>query len=168
MKNDPIERQKAALTTLERLLAEYRTASLATTDHSGSPHASYVPIAVDSEHNFYLFCSELAEHTVNLQSQGRASLILLEDESRSTQLFARNRLTVDGTIEPIGRDAQGWTQAAEVYRERFGKLFDQLVGLKDFHMFRLRPQGARLVVGFGAAYRVGLPDWTSLELLTGK
>ena len=40
-----------------------------------------------------------------------------------------------------------------------------LAGLKDFHMFALLPEDIRLVVGFGAAYRVEGPAWDELTLL---
>ena len=52
--------------------------------------------------------------------------------------------------------------------ERFGKLFEMLAGLKDFHMFALTPETIRLVVGFGAAYEVSGPGWSQLTLLTGR
>ena len=94
--------------------------------------------------------------------------MLIEDESKSTQLFARNRLTLNGDVTEVGRETEEWSQASDVYRERFGKFFDQLSTLRDFHMFCFRPKTARLVVGFGAAFEVGLPDWTDLTLLTGK
>lgn len=154
---------------MERLLTDYRTASLATVAADGSPQVSYVPTALDEQRRFLFFVSELSEHTANLQRDGRASLMLIEDEGRSEQLFARHRLTVNGRAEPIARDSgQAWAKASAVYGERFGKLFSMLSGLKDFHMFALSPQEIRLVVGFGAAYRISGAEWDRLELQTGK
>ncbi len=154
---------------MQRLLAEYKTASLATVSADGTPQASYVPTALDAQRRFLFFVSELSEHTANLQQSGRASLMLIEDEARSEQLFARNRLTVNGTVEAIARDSgEPWERASAVYGERFGKLFSMLSGLKDFHMFALTPADIRLVVGFGAAYAVSGVGWDQLELQTGK
>lgn len=168
MKKSLEEKETQARETLKSLLRDYKTVSLATVDAKGNPQVSYTPAAVDKSRNFYLFVSELSEHTGNLQSSGQASLMLIEDESKSTQLFARNRLTLNGDVTEVGRETEEWSQASDVYRERFGKFFDQLSTLRDFHMFCFRPKTARLVVGFGAAFEVGLPDWTDLTLLTGK
>lgn len=162
------EKKSDALKTLTRLLTEYRTVSLATLNSQGDPQVSYTPTAVDSERNFYLFVSELSEHTQNLRSNGKASLMLIDDESKSKQLFARNRLTLNGLVTGISRDGEKWNEASGVYRERFGKFFDQLSQLRDFHMFCFTPDTARLVIGFGAAYNIELPGWENLELLTGK
>lgn len=160
------EKKDKARQALSHLLHEYKTASLATTFEGGGPHVSYTPVAIDEAKNIYLFVSELSQHTANLQRERRASLMLIEDEQASTQLFARNRLTLDGQAQQIDRDHGAWPHAAETYRARFGKFFDQLAQLRDFHMFRFEPEAARLVVGFGAAYQLGLPDWDSFTLLT--
>ena len=168
MNKSPEQKTAEALEAMERLLKEYKTATLATVNEAGEPQASYSPTALDSERNFYLFLSELSEHTANLQASDQVSLMLIEDENRSHQLLARNRLTVKGKAVPVARESEEWGTSAEVYRARFGKFFDQLSQLRDFHMFRVEPESARLVVGFGAAYEVSMEDWTSLRLLTGK
>lgn len=168
MTKTPEQKKKEAFDVMARLLNEYKTASLATTNSEGNPQVSYSPTAVDDDHNFYLFLSELSDHTGNLQSNPGISLMLIEDEARSGQLFARNRLTVTGTASIIERESRLWSSAGQIYRARFGKFFDQLSQLKDFHMFKIVPNQARLVVGFGAAFEVNLLDWSDLRLLTGK
>lgn len=152
----------------ERLLAEYKTASLATISSTGVPLASYVPLALDGRRRLLFFVSELSEHTANLSSSTRASLMLIDDESRTEQLFARNRLTFNGTVTRIGRDHLDWPAVSAAYGDRFGKFFSMLSGLNDFHMFALTPDEIRLVVGFGAAYRVSGAGWDEFELLTGR
>lgn len=164
-----MEVSQDAEAALGRLLEEYHTASLATVNEDGSPQVSYTPVALDSRGgSFYLFVSELSAHTANLKRSGAASVMLMEDEKGSEQLFARHRVTFQGTVEAVERDSEGWDLACQTYGQRFGKLFDLLVGLKDFHMFRFVPSQIRLVVGFGAAYDVRGADWSELELLTGK
>jgi putative heme iron utilization protein len=153
---------------LRRLLQEYRTGSLATVSPGGLPQASYVPFAVDGSERFLFFVSDLSEHTENLRRSGRAALMLIEDESRSQQLFARNRATFAGSVRSIPRDSAEWPQASRLYGDRFGKLFEMLAGLKDFHMFALHPEEIRLVVGFGGAYQVSGPGWERLKLLKGR
>lgn len=160
------EKQKDAHETLHRLLKEYKTASLATVDGEGQPQASYTPVALDRPGgSFYLFVSELSAHTANLRTQQTASLLLMEDELSSKQLFARNRVTFGGSVEPIARDSEGWAEACLIYGAKFGKFFELLVSLPDFQMFRFRPEDIRLVVGFGAAYQVTGEDWSELTLM---
>lgn len=153
---------------LARLLESYQTASLATVTPSGAPQVSYVPVAIDEKRRFLFFVSELSEHTGNLKANPLASLMLIEDEGKSGQLFARNRLTLNGKVESIARDSDQWTAASTCYRERFGKFFDMLSGLPDFHMFRLTPEDIRLVLGFGSAYQITGSKWEELTLLTGR
>ena len=162
------EKQAHAQSVLRELLDSQKTISLATTHGNGLPQVSYTPVAVDSENKAYLFVSELSDHTANLRERGTVSLMWIQDEATTNQLFARNRLTVEGKAEFIDRDSEGWGHAAATYRERFGKFFDQLTQLRDFHMFCVTPEKARIVVGFGAAFEIGLPDWESLTLMTGK
>lgn len=160
-KPDPTE-------VLKELLNNYKTASLATADSSGQPKASYTPVAIDEDRNFYIFVSELSDHTQNLKERPFVSLLLIEDENKSNQLFARNRLTIEGPATPIGRDDSDWSRASDIYRERFGKFFDHLAALPDFHLFCIKPETARLVLNFGQAFQIGLPNWNSMTLVTGK
>jgi heme oxygenase (biliverdin-IX-beta and delta-forming) len=168
VKKPTAERIQEAKSVISRLLDEYKTVSFATVNAQGHPLVSYAPAALDEDRNFYLFVSELSEHTSNLQGNGLASIMVLDDESRSTQLFARNRLNMEGRVCPVSRESADWPEASRVYRERFGKFFDQLAQLKDFHMFCFKPETARVVIGFGAAFQIDLPDWDRLELVTGK
>lgn len=157
-----------ATSTLFDLLDRQKTVSLATTNEEGVPQVSYAPVAVDAERNAYIFVSELSEHTANLKERGLVSVMWIQDEATTNQLFARNRLTVEGHAQFIERDSEKWEHAAATYRARFGKFFEQLTQLRDFHMFCVTPQKARIVVGFGAAFEIALPDWQNLTLMTGR
>ncbi|MFT6372768.1 MAG: putative heme iron utilization protein, partial [Gammaproteobacteria bacterium] len=48
------------------LLANLKTVHLATIDNNNQPEASYTPY-VEFESAYYLFISNLAKHTINLQ-----------------------------------------------------------------------------------------------------
>ena len=162
------EKQDKAIQMMERLLSDYKTASLASVSPQGHPQASYAPVALSEKRDFYIFISELSEHTGNLREQAQASLMFIEDECESKQLFARNRLTVQADTKFLERESEEWDVAAGVYRNRFGSFFDQLSQLRDFHMVRLRPNSARVVIGFGGAFDILLPDWSRVELVTNK
>ncbi len=154
--------------TLQRLLSEYRTGQLATVSDSGQPLASYVPWTLDDERRFYFFVSELSEHTRNLKETARASFMLIEDESRSEQLFARHRAIFDGPVRLLPRENEDFTKVAALHRAKFGKFFDTLAGFNDFQMFCLEPGKIRMVIGFGAAFAVSGARWDHFQLLGKK
>lgn len=159
------DNREKAKNVMNRLLQDVRTASLATADEDGAPLVSYVPVAVDGCERFLFFPSDLSQHTPNLKGRGRASLMLIEDESKTEHLFARHRAIFTGRVELIGRNDGDWETASQIYGNRFGKFFEMLTGLKDFHMFALYPGDIRIVIGFGAAFKVTGANWEDYSLL---
>ena len=127
---------------------------LSTIAVDGQPHASYAPFIMDGDRTFYIFVSGLSTHTQNLKTTAKAGLLLIEDEAQASQIFARQRLMYDCTVELIERHNPQWTTWVDHFANRFGNLITMLRQLPDFQMFRLTPQTGRFVVGFGAAYEV--------------
>lgn len=165
MPDKKTENQQLALSVIDDLLENYKTASLATCSENGTPQVSYAPVAVDARRRFYIFVSELSAHTANLRRSGLVSMLLMVDESSCEQIFARNRLVVEGQVSEIARHSGEWEEATATYRQRFGKFFDRLATLNDFHLLKIEPRSARIIVGFGAAYDIDLPDWQNLNLV---
>lgn len=117
---------------------------------------------MDGERQFYVFVSGLSSHTQNLKTTAKAGILLIEDESSASQVFARKRLMYDCTAELIERHNPQWTIWADRFQGRFGALIEMLRQLPDFQIIRLIPQSGRFVVGFGAAYEV---DGSNLKRL---
>jgi heme iron utilization protein len=130
-----------------------RSAVLATTDGTGLPEASVAPCVEDAQGNIYIFVSGLARHTQNLLATGCASVLYLEDEAQTDNLFARKRLTLACSATPIARDHPDWSGLLDGLAERQGKWVETLRGLADFQLFCLTPRSATYVRGFGQAYR---------------
>ena len=149
MPNTDIE---TARLVYEQLLSQTRSLILATTNPDGSPLTSYAPFIVDEQRQFTIFTSQLAAHTANLQRTGQASVMLIEDEAATTQIFARQRLTFQCRASLIPRDSDEGEAVLAQYEARFGKMVGLLKSLPDFQLFRLQPQSGSLVVGFGQAY----------------
>jgi len=144
-----------AQTVYQKLLSEQQSVILATVNADGSPLSSYAPFALDADKNFYIFVSTLSNHTVNLTRTSQASLMLITDESQSTQIFARQRLTFSCHVTPIARDSEAWDKASSLYEARFGNFFHLIQGFSDFGMVCLTPHQGWLVVGLGQAYEIG-------------
>ena len=134
--------------------ARFMSLLLATASETGEPLASYAPYLRDGG-DFCVYLSELAAHTANLAARGRASVLFIEDESASPKLFARRRLTCQCAVFEVPRCAPEYDALLDRFAARHGKLVEVLRGLADFHLFRLRPESATFVSGFGQAYAVG-------------
>ncbi|MDY6940304.1 MAG: pyridoxamine 5'-phosphate oxidase family protein [Cyanobacteriota bacterium] len=132
----------------------FESLMLSTVSADGIPNASYAPFVRDERKNFYIYVSGLSTHTQNLHATSRASILLIDDESETSQIFARRRLTFDCSATLLDRDRQSWTQIADEFADRFGEIVGVLRGLADFRIFQLTPSGGRFAIGFGAAYQI--------------
>ena len=140
---------------------------LSTANEEGEPNASYAPFVEDEIKNFYIFVSGLSTHTLNLSTTGKGSVMFIEDESQSKQIFARRRLTFDCSAELITREAEEWNKLADLFEKRFGELINIFRGLPDFRIFKLTPRDGKFVVGFGAAYKINGDDLNKLTHIKG-
>tara|TARA_R100000027_G_scaffold43940_2_gene33051 strand:- start:964 stop:1500 length:537 start_codon:yes stop_codon:yes gene_type:complete len=149
------------------MLDSVQSIQLATVNADGFPTASYSPALLDEDNNFYIYISEMADHTGNLMNNGRAALMIIEDEKTADQLFARKRVSFQAKAEHIASDSPEWEKILDLYVEKYGRVASHLKSMGDFHLFRLVPANGRLVVGFGRAYSIS-PDLSEVEHLKGE
>lgn len=132
-----------------------RTASLilASSDRDGEPLASYAPyVACDGA--LYVFVSRLAAHHANLELARPVSVMIIDDEARSPQVFARLRLTMSCVVNRIEREDAHFARVLDALERRFGNIVATLRGLADFELQVLRPTRGTFVQGFGRAHRL--------------
>ena len=130
----------------------FQSALMATVAEDGKPHASYAPYVEDDEGCFHVFLSELAAHTRNLLQDRRVSLLFIEEESAMKQVFARKRVTYEGRAQEIPREDPSFDSILDQMTERHGPIVGMLRSLRDFHLFRITPDKAIYVRGFGEAF----------------
>lgn len=145
--------------TPEQIVAELyalresqRSMILATVDPQGQPDASYAPYVQDKSGDFYIFVSQLTRHTRNLEEGRKASVLFLEAEAQTRQIFARRRLSYRCEAQPIESRTLEWSTQLERMQKRFGQIVNTLSQLSDFRMFCLVPLEGRYVRGFGQAF----------------
>lgn len=138
---------------VNELIANCKSVILGTVDADSNPTASYAPF-VRLGNKFYILVSFMARHTNNLKNIGKASVMFIEDESATEQIYARERLTVDTVTATIERDSDMWNEAIAKLKEVHGKILDILTGMDDFIMIELSPVKGAYVNGFGSAYFV--------------
>jgi len=146
LKKEPIAEKNKILETIETVI-------LSTINKSGHPNASYAPVAVDKENNFFIYISDLSKHTQNILSNNNVSIMLIEDVSNSENVFARKRLTLNVKASLIKRDTKLWNTKINLLEKRFPDAFQYLKNLIDFNLFQLSPKDALLVYGFGKAFK---------------
>jgi putative heme iron utilization protein len=127
------------------LLRRSRQGALATLmAGSGDPYCSLVNIASHPDGSPILLISRLALHTMNILGDSRVSLML--DERAAGDPLEGARIMLAGRAEPATGDDE------VILRRRYLSAHpsaEAFVGFKDFSFFRIRPQGAHLVAGFG-------------------
>lgn len=133
------------------------------------PLASYAPFIEDEAGHLYLFLSGLASHSVNLKhhqdKQSMLSVLLIEDEQVSRNLFARKRLSYSCTVSIWPREHPQWQGKIDKFQDKFGKTIELLSSLGDFNLYCLTPAEGNYVRGFGQAYE--LKDAKHPALKTG-
>tara|TARA_B100001996_G_scaffold292219_1_gene232430 strand:- start:134 stop:646 length:513 start_codon:yes stop_codon:yes gene_type:complete len=142
-----------AIKEKEKIISEMNTMILSTTDSKGIPNASYAPTTIDESGNFYIYISELSKHTQNLLNSNNASLMIIEDESKSDNLFARRRFTMNSNSKEVVRDSNEWNEKIQLLENKFKEQIGFLKNMTDFHLFKLTPIDGLLVHGFGRAFR---------------
>ena len=143
-------------------LAGFRSVLMATASADGVPDASYAPFVRIDDNAFYVNLSELSTHTGNLLATPRVSVMFLQAENDTKQLFARKRLSFDADAELVDRDSTRWCQVMDLFADKFGDIMDLIRPLQDFKLFRIQPRRGVYVRGFAQAYPI---EATQLEPL---
>lgn len=136
---------------IRQLVRSRKTVLLASADENGEPLASYAPFWI-GDGAPHVLLSRLARHHRNLEKNPRVSILFIEDEADSPDLFARRRLEYRCRCETVERDSDTGRKALAAFRERFGETFALIESLPDFTLFRLTPLNGNYVEGFGRAY----------------
>jgi putative heme iron utilization protein len=127
-------------------------------DPPGYPFGSIVSYAVDERGDPLFVISDLAEHTRNLASDARASLLVTESDDAIADPLARGRVTLVGDAAPVADADQGRAVATVAARV---PAVAGYADYGDFRCFRLRVRAVRWVGGFGEM------DWVDADVYAG-
>lgn len=147
-------------------IGEFKSIILATVSPDGLPESSYAP-ALQQDGSFYIFVSQLATHTANLQhaisTRTTVSLMLIQPESEAKNLFARQRAVINASPVLIERTAPEWPRKMDAMQEALGDTVKLIRQLGDFQLIRLQPLSANYVAGFGKAYKLSGNNLETIE-----
>ena len=150
----------------ENFPVQFGSIILSTVDAEGLPNASYTPFVMDEEKRIYIYVSGLATHTKNIYANPKVSVLFIEDEFQTKQIFARRRLSFDCDPNLLTRDTPQWLEIVDKFQEKFGEIIEMLRSLPDFRIFQLTPTRGRFVVGFGAAYQISGDNLNQITQIT--
>ncbi len=154
--------------TLTELLAEYQSVVLGTQGSNGYPFSSYTPFYYDGE-QVYIFISDMATHAQNIQTSPRASALFIEDESRSENIFARKRISLQCDVTSVSREDERFDTVMKHFQHKFNAaMVTMLMGMKDFNLYALKPIYGEATFGFGKAYHIGGEKMNTLVARTGE
>ncbi len=149
------------------LLKRCKSLQMATVDQHGKPLASYAPFYRTDNGDYFIFVSTLSSHTRNLAA-GTASILIVDDEARTSQIYARNRLGFHCNCRQVRPDDSLYGKILEELEKRHGAVIQTLRTLADFRLYRLRPESGSFVIGFGQAYEVSADLGDFSHIMPGK
>jgi len=136
-------------------IKDFQSLSMGTLDEKGLPFSSYAPF-VHTNHKFYIFISNVAKHAQNLQRTPKASLLFIEDESKTEQIFARKRISLQCSSTMISREDQPFNEVMDIFKSKFSEdMVSMLMGMQDFNLYEFSTDYGEATFGFGEAYNIG-------------
>jgi hypothetical protein len=150
-----VESQGGAALARE-LLERQRVGVLATISvrYGGVPFTSLAPFALSARGEPLLLLSALAQHTRNLEADGRASLFVHDAAAAAEDPRTAPRLTLVGRVRRVAPADEADARARYLARHPEAR---GLFGL-DFGLFELSVDEGHLVGGFAAAGRIAGDD----------
>ncbi len=141
------------------LLHVGRTGTLATLSRHrpGYPFASVMPYGLDHSGRPTFLVSTMAMHTQNLESDGRASLLVTQPGWTEDPL-AGARATLVGTVDPVGDGATPDVRDDYLARHESARYW---VEFEDFGFWRMAVEEIYFVGGFGAMGWVAAEEYGS-------
>jgi len=153
---------------MKKFLANIQTAIIGTLDSHNYPFSSYAPYVYD-ENRFYVYISDIATHAKNLQKNPKVSLFFVEDESKTENMFARKRVSLQCDSQKIARGSERFERVLELFSQKFdAKMVATLKQMVDFNLYEFKVTYGEATFGFGKAYLVGGKNMDELVERTGN
>lgn len=147
---------------LLHLLNTQRTGALGTL-RDGAPFVSLLTFVPAPDFSaFYIHISRLAFHTQDILRDPRVSLMLAEPDLGADDPLQLPRLSIIGRAHAVEKNSAEYENATTWYLARFPNAQVNFQ-LGDFALFRIEPQRARFVAGFGKIFNLDRSDWMALQ-----
>jgi len=153
---------------MKKFISNIQTAIIGTIDSSNHPFSSYAPYIYDENH-FYIYISDIATHAKNIQANPNASLFFTEDESKTENIFARKRISLQCISKKIERGSSRFEEVLSLFENKFDtSTVVMLKKMTDFNLYELDVQSGEATFGFGEAYTIGGEHMDTLIARSGS
>lgn len=142
---------------IDTLITSRKSIFIASTGKDGSPEISATPF-LKINAKLYIFISELAAHTQNIQQSPTLSIMFAEDEQDTKNIFSRKRLSYPCIAKPIHPQHPERESILDQFEVQQGNTISVLRQLPDFHLFEIEVLPGRYIEGFGKAYLAPPPS----------
>lgn len=136
-----------------KLVEEVKIATLST-DFKGTPFGSLVAYSIDAEGRPYIFVSDMAVHTKNIEKNAKASLMVYKEDKED--LFNSQRITFVGKMVKV--DDKEREKLAKEYLKRHPSA-ETFIEFGDFNFYRLEIERIHVIGGFGDIGWVEPAEW---------
>jgi len=128
-----------------------KSLTLSTVSEDNEPLTNYSPF-VKIEDDYYIAVSSRLPHYTNMITTQKAHVLIIEDESQASNIYARKRLYFPVSCQ----QEEDREKIFKLFDERYGEELSFLRDMQDFKIIKLSPGERSLVLGFGAAYKMGI------------
>ena len=140
---------------MKDFIKNIQTAIIGTLDKNNHPFSSYAPYIYDAN-RFYVYISDIATHAKNIQANQKASLFFVEDESKTENMFARKRISLQCDSQKVARGSERFEEVLGLFSQKFdAKMVATLKKMTDFNLYEFKVNYGEATFGFGKAYCVG-------------
>jgi heme iron utilization protein len=129
------------------------TAALSVVDvDQAKPFVTLLNVAADAQCRPLILISDLSHHAKCLKADPRASLLIHAPLADGDPMLTF-RVTLQGVFTPVDHNP------AFLARHPYAEMY---AGFGDFNMWRMEPDHAHIIAGFGRAYGVRFKDIAAL------
>lgn len=152
---------------MQTFIQDIQTAILGTLDKNHHPFSSYAPYIYDTN-RFYVYISDIATHAKNIKQNPNVSLFFVEDEGKTSNLFARKRISLQCESTKIERENKRFETVLDLFAHKFdAKMVETLKNMTDFNLYEFKTTYGEATFGFGKAYFIGGENMNELVARTG-
>ena len=143
----------------DELLANAQTILISVSAADTEPQIGSSPFIRDGEGHFYIYTSDLSAHVQGLLKGENARFLIIADESKSQNIWARVRLNFNADYHIIERNSPEFEQTIPMMEDALGATMSLIKSFKDFHLIKITPTTGTLVTGFASAYNITGPSF---------
>lgn len=121
------------------------------------PEIGYAPY-IFLNNFFYIFSSELSPHIKHLLCHKKGTFMIIEDENKAKNIWARIRLKFEAQIKIVDRKENNYNKVCSQIENVHGNTLSLIKQFNDFHLIKISPIKGSIITGFGKAFILnGIP-----------